>query len=638
LFAVDFPGGAHWEVVPTPATDVTSAGPAGARADAWQWLRVVLLVSNLAWTTACLGGVLPSARGVTCCLTAALVAVHFADPLRGRRAHAAGWLFLPFVAYAAANAAWVTPVHWAGWTDWINWAQAVAVFWVVLNGIEAPACRRLVCACLAAIGAAAGILAVYQHFVRPDWIMLGRTQAAQFIGRASGPFGIPNSLGVLMALLIPPVAFAALRRGPAPRRILLLAVLCLLFTGFVLAISRGAWISLAVAFGIRALFHPGRSLWHRLAGAAAAVAAAAAIAAVLYFTYAPMRVRADQLVKNAGEKTRPIMWRGALQIFEEHPVLGGGAGSFDYLFEPFRPEGYIDEPVYAHCDYLNTLCDYGLAGFVLFFGAAGLVFWRCSGAVGLAGAAFTGLVAFAVHLLVDFHLKIPALAMIAATVAALVTREAWPDDGRRQGAGGGSRAAGLLVSAAALLAAVFWIIPKFRGDELRRASRVTIDEMAKAGSDVSRQGAVLAVVRDSLGKAVRLDPSNAQAWSDKAYAESLLALADPPETASLGAEVCRDAQQAIALSPVVPEFWIRLGTGFDMQARWLDGGPCFDRAIQLAPNRADTWYYEAYHLSLMRNQAGPALSDAELSLRLDPGFLLAQLLRQRLALRLQQRP
>ena len=100
-------------MAPTDHAD-PPANPSPARAAGWEWARAGLLVANLLWTTLLLGGVLPSTRMVTACLTAALVAVHFADPVRGTRAHVAGWLFVPFLAYAAANAAWVTPVHWLG--------------------------------------------------------------------------------------------------------------------------------------------------------------------------------------------------------------------------------------------------------------------------------------------------------------------------------------------------------------------------------------------------------------------------------------------------------------------------------------------------------------------------------------------
>src|ERR1039457_2455233 len=120
-----------------------SSGPARSSA-AFARARVALLLANISWTTLCLGGFLPGSRVLMAALTAALIAVHVADPARGTRAHAAGWLFVPFLAYAAANVAWVTPVRWLGWTDWLNWAQAAAVFWVVLNGVVTPACRRFV--------------------------------------------------------------------------------------------------------------------------------------------------------------------------------------------------------------------------------------------------------------------------------------------------------------------------------------------------------------------------------------------------------------------------------------------------------------------------------------------------------------
>ena len=68
-------------------------------------MRTALLAANLVWTTLCLGGFTPGSRVVMALLMALLVAVHFGDPLRGLRAHPAGWLFLPFLAYGAANAA-----------------------------------------------------------------------------------------------------------------------------------------------------------------------------------------------------------------------------------------------------------------------------------------------------------------------------------------------------------------------------------------------------------------------------------------------------------------------------------------------------------------------------------------------------
>jgi len=299
----------------------------------------------------------------------------------------------------------------------------------------------------------------------------------------------------------------------------------------------------------------------------------------------------------------------------------------------------VNQPVFAHCDYLNTLCDYGAAGFLLFFGAAAIVAWKCARATGLAGAAFIGLLAFALHLIVDFHMKIPALAMIAACVAAMVTREAWPArvDALDPGARGlAPRSTAMLLAVVAVVLTVLWVVPRYRAEALRAAARKTIDRVAQSGTDAATQGDLLAAARAAFARAVALDSSNAQAWSDKAYAESLIALARPMETEAMGAEVVRDADRALSLCQVMAEFWIRRGTGLDMQRRWVDGGGCYVRALEIAPTRADVWYYQAYHLSLNPTELEPAMAAAGVCLRLDPGFLLAQSLRQRLAVQLQK--
>jgi hypothetical protein len=336
------------------------------------------------------------------------------------------------------------------------------------------------------------------------------------------------------------------------------------------------------------------------------------------------------------------MWRGAWQIFGAHPVAGGGAGAYDVLFEKYRPEGFRDEPVYAHCDYLNTLADYGVVGFALFFGPVAYLGWRTSRVRGLAAAAWTGLLAFFLHLLVDFHLKIPALAMIVATISALVVREAWPrDDGPAADTAVRSRlslAFAWCAAAAVMVFAVFVAAPKYEAEKFRWAAREAIDKMAASGVDMSGQRAALTIVSAGLDRAVALDPGDAQAWSDRAYADSLWALVEPARTVELGVSAVRNGDRAIAICPVFAEFWVRQGTGLDMQHKWIKGGDSFIRALQIAPARADVWYYEAYHLSLSRTEIGPAMADAEVSLRLDPGFLFAQALRQRLANRLQQRP
>ncbi len=632
----------------------------GPRVRVWEWAQVALLGVNLTWTTLCLGGYRPETMVVTTALAGALFVVHLIgfvmlrEELAARdgevaRVHPAGWWLLPFLAYAAANVVLVSPVKWIGWRDWIGWAQMIAVFWVVLNGVRTREGRMVLFGAIVTLAFGAAVLACYQRFVQPEWLMMGRVQADQFIGRASGPFGIPNSLGALLLLVLFPVGALVFRRGAsAVQRVFLGYVAALLLLGLVLTISRGAWLA-AVLVGIAWPVFGGRGgMGKRLMWAAAAALALSATVMMLFWTVPLVRERLTSLKTDVGERTRPIMWRGAWNIFREHPAWGSGAGSYNVVFEKHRPERYQDEPQWAHNDYLNTLSDYGAVGFALFFGAAGVVGAMCvrrragrSGADARrwdrreplpVGAITAGLGAFGLQLFVDFHFKIPALAMTFAAMAALVVQQCW-----RARSSGPGRGAGLerdvCVGMATFAAAgsVWFVNPLFRAEALRYEAREMIDRLAVRETPVGEWRPVLAEVMAKLSRATELDPKNGAVWADVSYATALFAQSEPMQAKELGSKAERSAEQALACSKVVAEFWVRRGVALDLQGRRIEGGGAFVEALKLAPANAIAWYYQAAHLSLDAAHRPRALAAVGVALRLDPGKREAQALRQRLA-------
>jgi O-antigen ligase len=621
--------------------------PPPSRVSAWEWIQAALIVANLAWTTLFFGGYLPGTIVVTSALNGLLLAVHLSSRAfasEGTRGfHPAGGWLLPFLLYAVINVGWITPVPWLGWRDWLGWAQLLLVFWVVLNGVRATATRTLLLGGLVAVAFGSVLLACYQRFVQPDWLMLGRTQAAQFLGRSSGSFGLPNSLAALLLLLIPPLAVLTLRRGASLMQRILFGYLTLaLALGLVLTISRGAYLALALVLaGWPALAAKG-SGWRRAGLALAAAGAVAVMACVLYFSVPNVRTRFVQMKADAGERTRPIMWRGAWQIFREHPAWGGGAGGFNILFEKYRPANYQDDPGWAHNDYLNTLSDYGAVGFGLCFGVAGVLVWL--GPRGktprrrdwldepaVAGALVAGVAAFGLHLLVESHFKMPALAMAFAVIAALIVQRRWPDGEPRPGSRIG-RTGYLLGALAVSVAVLGWVTPYYRAEALRYDARQSINRLALHSASLAEQGAVLQAALADLKRATEISPANAQAWADRSYATSLWAHQEPARTLELGREAERLAARALALSEVVPEFWVRRSVALDMQGHGMEAGEAVVRAVTLAPASGNTWFYQAYHLSLNKSDPAMALAAVEFCLRLDPGNVEAQSLRQRLAL------
>jgi len=120
-------------------------------------------------------------------------------------------------------------------------------------------------------------------------------------------------------------------------------------------------------------------------------------------------------------------------------VWGIGPAHFDYRFGKYRPEIIQRSPDRAHNDYLNTLTDFGIVGLALVLVAVIAVFtgalwtWRYvrgspntlgehrSNKLALVLGASIGLVAILIHSFVDFNMHIPANALIAVTLMALLS-------------------------------------------------------------------------------------------------------------------------------------------------------------------------------------------------------------------------
>jgi O-antigen ligase len=609
-----------------------------------EWALVILVLANLWWTTLCLGGYRPETMVVSGALNLATLGLWWTlGAWRRSRLglHGAALATLPFLAYGAINAAWITPVPWLGWRDWLGCAQMAAVFWVVLHGVRTRRARVALFAGVAALGVVAVGMAAYQQLGDPGWLMMGRRQSPQFIGRSGGPFGIPNSLAAFLNLLLPAMLALTFQRGAGVSQRVICGYLAALFAlGVLFTMSRGAWLSLGVALTAWPLLgsRGGSRRWSR--SLLVALLLAGTVAA-LYLGNSRAGVRIDQLVHNQGEVARAVLWRAGWKLVQEQPLFGTGAGSYDVLFERHRPERFWDEPHWAHNDYLNTLSDYGAVGFLLSFGVAALFlagigrrpFQQETGADGsmpsLRAGLAIGLLAFALQLLVDFNLKIPALTQAAAIAAALVlsppgvlapqflerdVRVPW--------------IVGVVVAVLLAVAIPCCVVPIYRAEALRYEAREQMERLIRHPPPESDAVRALAGARERLTQAIRIDPNNGQAWSDLADALLAEARLEPGKTEGLGREAEAAATQAIARSRMVPEFWVKRALAFDAQDRWRDAWADFVEALALAPHRSDIWYSYAYHLSLRDGDAAKwALATC---LNLDPWNSPALALQKRL--------
>ncbi|OHE85136.1 MAG: hypothetical protein A3G75_14880 [Verrucomicrobia bacterium RIFCSPLOWO2_12_FULL_64_8] len=625
--------------VPEQADEGQSAG--GAATTRWravgEWLVVGLILANVWWTTLCLGGYRPDTLIISYGLTAAALVVSILAAAFGAgpvRLHLAGLIPLPFLLYGVANVLWVTPVPWLGWWDWLGWVQMAVLFWVVLQGVKKGRPRWALFGGLVLLGVVAVGLAAYQSFADSGWLAMGRRQAAQFIGRSSGPFGIPNSLAALLNLLVPPMIALAVQRGATAAQRVFCGYLAALFAfGAFLTVSRGAWLALGIALVAWPLLRPRRAIWRRIGWSAGVAAALLLLATVLYHQVPRIRDRVDTLLRQRSETSRVILWRAGWSLFQESPLLGTGAGSYDVRFEKYRPERFWDRPRWAHNDYLNTLSDYGILGLLLSFGLAVVVAWRMRFHLGsnlaasegdqrkaarlraLRGGLLVGCLAFALQLVVDFNLKIPALAQTVAIAAALVAGTL-PWSRSWSISQGLARTIFGTAAVAVIAVTVLWVTPVVRAEAHRHEARRLLDQLQRL-SPADQAGEVRwREIHRRLRLAVSLDSRNAQAWSDLADAIIQRARMRPGQARELGVSAAQAAARALAQSEIVPEFWLMQGIALGLLDRSDEAETSFKRALELAPRRHDLWYYYAYHLSFRDHDA--ARRALVTCLRLDP--------------------
>ncbi len=641
-------GGRHLKPV-TMTPQSSSSGPTPAR---WhgrgEWLLVAGLAATLAGTTLCLGGYLAETMVMASRAVFGLAALGGVLWALGRGSeprvfNRAALLPLPFLAYALASVLWLAPAPWLAWREWLLWLQMWLVFVLVLHFGRGRGQTWLLVGTFVALGVAGAAMAAYQRYTNPGWMMLGRTQAGQFIGRSAGMFGIPNSLAGLLELMLPACLVPVFSRATRPAARVTCGWLAALFVfAVVLTGSRGGWISLALALMLWPVL-AGSGWGRRLAGALVILAVATAGLWSLYRFSDYGHSRIQPFLDGKFEQSRPILWKAGLKIWRDHPWLGGGAASYNVLFDQYRPRGFINEPDWAHNDYLNTLSDYGLAGFALWTAAGGALLglgWRAvqrvrreeTSPADLLGrwkwrlGLFVGLLAFAIHLGVDFHTKLPALAFASAAAMALLLRD---EPGLvRPVRVASARAAGLLLAMLGGLLALGLADPLYRAEALRYAARKSIDRQAATGEGDLRQ--IMPAAAAGFACAVKINPRNGQAWSDLAYATTQSWHVARGDLVALGRQAEPLAENALALCPINAEFWIRKGVALDMQARQTEGEVCFKKALELAPNSGGWWFYYAYHLSVLPGRKTAALQAAETCLALDPSNRGAVTLRQQL--------
>jgi tetratricopeptide (TPR) repeat protein len=136
---------------------------------------------------------------------------------------------------------------------------------------------------------------------------------------------------------------------------------------------------------------------------------------------------------------RLFLWKSSLEQFHLQPLTGTGSGTSLQFLRQFRAPNIQNDPMHAHDDYLELLAEYGIVGAVLcgiflfvhlghgLLGLRRIVLEQVRpGTTGLSHdlalvvGTLSAIAALLFHSLLDFNVHIPANALLAALLLALL--------------------------------------------------------------------------------------------------------------------------------------------------------------------------------------------------------------------------
>jgi O-antigen ligase len=271
-----------------------------------------------------------------------------------------------------------------------------------------------------------GLAARFDLSPLPYWRWLGFVPNPE---RTSATFANPDHLAGYLEMALP-LGLGLLLTGGSPlRRALLVGLSLVIASALILTLSRGGWIAAAISLALMAIwllafrsFRRKRVLSLTVAGVLAAffVAVASTPAVERFLT-----VHDENQVASIGGRV-PI-WQATLEMIAARPLLGFGPGTYPVAVAPFHPPSPDTRYLQAHNDYLHFVSETGclLIPLILWLEAALLrraypkLEHPSRQVRGVTLGALAGMLAMAIHAIVDFNLHIPANAILFTTLAAL---------------------------------------------------------------------------------------------------------------------------------------------------------------------------------------------------------------------------
>ncbi len=516
------------------------------------------------------------------------------------------WLVVAFALYAIARYL-TADIEYVARAEMIQVVIYAFLFLAIVNNLHRQESAQLITLTLVFLAMAIAFYAVYQFVTNSTRVWVLHTP---YPHRGTGTFVSPNNLSGFLEMILPlALAYTITSRLKALAKIFIGYAALTMLAGIVVSVSRGSWIATVAAmllfFAVLMFHHT-----HRLPAVALLVLI---IVGGVYLVPrdAIFMARVKDLESSNGNipnNGRFLIWHAALQLWHENPWWGIGPAHFGYRFGKYRPELIQQSPDRAHNDYLNTLTDFGIVGIALILAAVIVVFacaiwtWRYvrgspntlgdyrSNKLALVLGASIGLVAILVHSFMDFNMHIPANALVAVTLMALLssylrfaTERYW-------------FTARIVPKTLLTLALACGLI--YLGSQAARSAQESVwlmrADRSKADSDTQIT---------ALKNAFAVDPKNFETARSLGEAFRLKSWPFNDGYKVDAEEAMKWFQRAIALNPYDDSSYLRYGMCLDHLDEHAEAFAYFDRANRMDPNSYFNNAYMGWHYAQIGDYA-----------------------------------
>ena len=538
------------------------------------------------------------------------------------------WAVVAFTLYAIGRY-FTADIEYVARQELIRVLVYAGLFFAVLNTLNRQESMQIIVLTLVFLAMLIAGYAIYQFFS-------GSNKVWNFISpyghRGSGTFISPNNCAGFLEMILPlALAWVLVSRARPTLKVFVGYAALMILCGIVVTVSRGGWISTGLT--LVALFSV--LLFHRTYRLPSLVILVVLVGGGLVFLPRShiFTARFKEITKNEklNSNMRFELWLPAVQMWRTNPWWGVGPGHYDYRFRAWRPVTEQRQPDHAHNDYIETLADWGVAGTALVAAAwallgAGVVrTWKSVGGIqsdlgGRGGSskfalvlgASLGLLAILFHSVVDFNLHIPANAILAVTLMAVLsscTRFATDNYWFT------ARRATKISATVLLLAGIGYL----GSQGIRRTQEQYWRAQAQEAPAISAERLA------ALEKALASEPMNAATAFELGEALRLQSWEGNEDYAELAEQAMKRFARAMQLNPYDGYNFLRTGMCLDWIGQHEKAEPFYDRAVELDPNgyftaanvgwhhvqakdyaAAKVWFDRSVHLDWLENSIAEA--------------------------------